>query len=136
MVSAERVRQLNKAGWIVKVGRDEYRVADVVQGYIKFLKDEERRMSKSAAASRLQDARARAIELRNAKEDHRLCETEESIGFVDEMMGTIIARLDGLPARFTRDISERQRLVALIDEIRNEAADVFEKRASELRGNG
>ena len=47
-VTPEWVRQLTKDGWIAKTNRGRYRVVDVVQGYIRFLKDEARRVTKTA----------------------------------------------------------------------------------------
>jgi len=38
MVTPEWVRRLTKDGWIAKTDRGRYRVVDVVQGYIRFLK--------------------------------------------------------------------------------------------------
>jgi len=43
MVTLEWVRRLTKDGWISKTDRGRYRVVDVAQGYIRFLKDEARR---------------------------------------------------------------------------------------------
>ena len=40
MVTPEWVRRRTKDGWIPKTDRGRYRVVDVVQGYIRFLKDE------------------------------------------------------------------------------------------------
>jgi predicted transcriptional regulator of viral defense system len=45
MVTPEWIRRLSKDGWIAKTERGRYRVVDVVQGYIRFLKDEARRVS-------------------------------------------------------------------------------------------
>jgi predicted transcriptional regulator of viral defense system len=49
MVTPEWIRRLSKDGWIAKTERGRYRVVDVVQGYIRFLKDEARRSSKTAS---------------------------------------------------------------------------------------
>ena len=59
MVTPEWVRRLTKDGWITKTDRGRYRVVDVVQGYIRFLKDEARRATKTASHTRLQEIRAR-----------------------------------------------------------------------------
>ena len=61
MVTPEWVRRLTKDGWIAKTDRGRYRVVDVVQGYIRFLKDEARRATKTAAHNRLQGIRARPL---------------------------------------------------------------------------
>ena len=59
MVTPEWIRRLSKDGWIAKTERGRYRVVDVVQGYVRFLKDEARRSTKTASHSRLQEIRAR-----------------------------------------------------------------------------
>jgi hypothetical protein len=59
MVSPERIRQLSKEGWIEKQGRDQFFLVDVVQGYIRFRNDSDRRAQKSAADGRVRDAPAR-----------------------------------------------------------------------------
>jgi predicted transcriptional regulator of viral defense system len=57
MVTPEWIRRLTKDGWIAKTERGRYRVVDVVQGYIRFLKA--RRSTKTASHTRLQEIRAR-----------------------------------------------------------------------------
>lgn len=51
MVSDERIRQLAKNGHIPKIAKDRFNLIVVVQGYIRFLKDEERRSSRTTTAS-------------------------------------------------------------------------------------
>src|SRR5688572_15029809 len=70
--SPEWIRKLSREGWIKKQGTDLYLVVDVVQGMLRFMRDEARRSSKSASASRVQDARAREIELKVARDEAAL----------------------------------------------------------------
>jgi hypothetical protein len=70
-----------------------------VQGYIRFRNDSDRRAQKSAADSRVRDARAREIELRNAVREGRLIEIDETMAIVEEMIGLFRAETAGLPAR-------------------------------------
>ena len=72
MVTPEWIRRLSKDGWIAKTERGRYRVVDVVQGYIRFLKDEARRATKTASHTRLQDIRARKEELAVAQTEREL----------------------------------------------------------------
>jgi len=108
MVSPERIRQLSKEGWIEKQGRDQFFLVDVVQGYIRFRNDSDRRAQKSAADSRVRDARAREIELRNAVREGRVIEIDEAMAIVEEMIGLFRAETAGLPARVTRDLQFRK----------------------------
>jgi phage terminase Nu1 subunit (DNA packaging protein) len=135
-VGAERVRQLSKLGWIKKVGRGKYRVVDVVHGYIDFLQDEQRRASKSASASRVQDARARQIELATARDENALIETTEAVEFVDDVIGRLRSGLSGIPARVTRDLDQRRKIETEIDAEFGRASAHFEQEAATLRAGG
>ena len=68
---AERVRQLVKEGWISKDKSGGIRLGDAVRGYVKFLRS---RATRTAADSRIRDARAKEIELRTAQRAHELCD--------------------------------------------------------------
>src|ERR1017187_2372879 len=78
MLSSMRVRQLVEAKWIPKTGT-QYPLSGAVQGYIKFLKDSERRTSKSAGAARVQEARAAGLERENSVVAGLLMDTAESL---------------------------------------------------------
>ena len=136
MVTPHWVRRLTNEGWIPRPARNRYRIAEGVQGYIRFLKDAERRSSKSATASRVQEARAREIELRTAREESRLVDTDEALGFVDEVLGQLKAGLAGVPASVTRDLDLRATIGAAIDEQFRRAADHYQQEAAALRSGG
>jgi hypothetical protein len=57
MVSEQYVYQLARAGWIAK----PYTLAGVVQGYIRWLKDEGRKGTKSAGEENVRRERARKL---------------------------------------------------------------------------
>ena len=136
MVSPVRVRQLVSGGYIPKASRNSYPLVGVVQGYVRFLKDEERRTSKSATANRVGEARAAEIELRTAERANRVIDTEEAIAAVDEMIGAIKWGMTGLPARVTRDVALRRKLKMEIDGVFQRASERFEQSASSLRTSG
>lgn len=112
MVTTDWVRKLTAQGWIPKIAKDQYRVADVVQGYIKYLKDETRKASKTASASRVQDARAEEIRLRVDEKRGALLEQgqAEAINVIDEFFGGLKSDLMAIPARVTSDIALRRRI--------------------------
>jgi len=87
MLSTQRLRQLSAEGFIPRASKGEYPLVGVVQGYIRFLKDEERRTSKVQAESDLKATRRKEIELRIARDDHRLIETDEAIAAVEDIVG-------------------------------------------------
>jgi uncharacterized coiled-coil protein SlyX len=129
MVSPERVRQLSKEGWIEKQGRDQFYLVDVVQGYIRFRNDSERRATKSVAANRVSDARAREVELRIAERERRLVELSEMIALADKLVGMFRAEMSGLPARVTRDLQIRRTIETAINDILDRIADAAVSRA-------
>lgn len=117
MISIEWVRRLTREGAIRKVGKDQYRVVDVVQGYITYLRDEARKTSKSAAASRIQDERAEEIRLRNAERKRTLIEQAQAevIRVVDEIAGPLRSDLMAIPAQVTKDLKLRRVIEERID---------------------
>ncbi|WP_336801707.1 hypothetical protein [Kaistia sp. MMO-174] len=137
MVSKERIRQLVEAGYITKLRANRYSKRGVVQGYIRFLKDEERRSSKSATASKVGEARAREIELRIAQKEHRICDTEDAIGVVEEIVGMYRSELSGLPARLARnDLPLRREIEKNVNGILDRVSATLAKRALALRTGG
>ena len=127
MVTPEWVRRLTKDGWIAKTDRGRYRVVDVVQGYIRFLKDEARRSSKTASLSRLQDIRTRKEELAVAQTERELVPLVEAMTLVDEVAGVVVARINAIPARLTRNIEQREQLQREVDDALTEVADRIAK---------
>jgi hypothetical protein len=117
MISGERVRQLSKQVWITKVERDRYLLVDVVQGYIRFRNDEDRRAFKSGAEARVRDARAEEISLRVGQRGGQLIEHAEHIAILDELCGFVRTELVGLPARLTRDMTERRKIEQAVHEL-------------------
>lgn len=133
MVTEDWIRQLSRNGYLAKAGRDSFNLVAVVQCYIKYLKDDERRSSRSAADSRVRDARAAEIERRMAREDRDLIMLDEAMAAYDFATGLYLASVSGLPARMTRNASERRRLEAICDGERQRLADRFAEGASALR---
>jgi hypothetical protein len=119
-VTPRRLQQLTAQGWIKKESRGQYTVVAVVHGYLAFRDDEERNAAKTAADSRVRDARAREMELRIAREEKELIPTVEALTFLQAVVGMLISRLIGLPAQITRDRDERRRIEAIIDDIRTD----------------
>ena len=81
--SKQTVLNLVNAGFVERHGKGEYTALAVTRGYVAFLLDEQRRASKTAAASSLAEARAREIELRIAREDHTIILLDEAQGALD-----------------------------------------------------
>jgi len=135
-LTLERLRQLAKAGAIPKAVNGNYPLVPTVQGYIRFLKDEERRTSKSASASRVQEARAHEIELRTAERRREMIPVDDAIGALDFVVGRCVTEMTGLPVRFTRDVSERRKLEEEVDGCRRRIVASIRDASLALRSGG
>ena len=130
-VTPVRVRQLVTEGYIEKAGRDRIVIEVAVQGYLRFRNEADRRSSKSASASRVQDARAREIDLKVAEREGRLIDVVEHRDLFAECFGTLKAGLAGVPARLTRDMSFRRKIEQEIDDVLRQCADRFEQASAD-----
>lgn len=131
-LTTRRVQQLVTEGWIKKTA-GKYTIVGCVHGYIDFLHDEERRTTKSAADSRLRDRRADEIELRYLERKKSLLNEAktESLGIVDEVIGSFKADLMALPARVTSDLELRKKIEAAINDAFREVTERVERHASD-----
>ena len=136
MLTPQRLSQLVKAGYIQRLGRDSYSLVGVVQGYIRFLKEEERRTSKVQADSRVRDARAKEIEQRMALRSGSLIDLEEAKAEFSTFVTMARAEWQGFPASFTRDLDLRRQLEAKVDEILTRIAGRYEKASALLAAGG
>jgi hypothetical protein len=123
MITPARIGQLQKNGYIPRGSRGHVPLVGAVQGYINFLKDEERRTSKSAAASRVTDARAKEIELRNQVRLRELIPVEDATAALDLVVGRVREEMNGLAARVTRDIPLRRKIEAEVNEAQKRIAE-------------
>jgi hypothetical protein len=118
MISEERIRQLVKQGFIPKPEKHGFvQLVGAAQGYLRYLKDDERRSAKSAAGSPVRDARVLEIELRIAERSRELIPVEDALNDMAELAGVMRSELSGLPARLTRIVAARQKVETEIDGI-------------------
>lgn len=119
-ISKTRVRQLVSEGVIAEGATlDEAREA-----YLGFLRvAATRRGDNSAEARRLAEAKARAIELKIARDEGELVPTEEAVALTALLVSEFVTRLDALPARVSRDLTIRRRIEEELDAIREAMAD-------------
>jgi hypothetical protein len=131
-----RLSQLEAAGFIARVGPGRWRLLDLVQGYIRSLKDDTKRSSQTVTLSAVQAARAREIEMRIAREEHKLIDLDEALSVLDETVGGMKADFDGLAASVTRDPALRSMIEVKVDEIYRRHADGLDQKARSLRTSG
>jgi phage terminase Nu1 subunit (DNA packaging protein) len=131
-VSERWVNELEDRGYIHKLERGLYDAADVAQGYARSLADDKRTTAQSAAQARLIQARAQALELKTQREAGDLCPTYAIENYGRSVFGKVRAEHVALPAQFTRDLSERDRLALLVDQMETRLADFFDAEGDRL----
>jgi hypothetical protein len=127
-VTPQWLTTLERGGYITKVSRGQYNLVNVVQGYIKYLKDEDRSSKKTAGDTRLKDMRAAEVEQRMMERQNtlKIAALEAAMAIFDEAAGGLKADLLSIPARVTKDIPLRRRIEAEI----NDALSAASKRAT------
>ncbi len=131
--TGEWVRRLIVDGYIQRTERGNVTKDAVASGYIRFLQDEDRRSTKSAAESGLKQARQREVELRIAEREKTVIDLAEHFAVVEELCGLFVSSMNGLPARVTRDLPMRRKIEIDLDEIRRQIVARAEQRSAELR---
>lgn len=132
-MGGERVRQLTKAGWIKKAARGRYKLGNVIDGILAYRDDAERRASPSSERTRLEAARARGIELRNAKVANELIQITDVHDAVTDICGMFSSELRSLPAAATRDLKVREDIEAALNGAFERLHARFEKMEEDLR---
>lgn len=134
-ISSTTVHRLTLSGVLRKDGRGEYPLFPNVMGYVSYL-SEHANSAKAKSESRVKAARAREIELRNARAENRLIEFDEAVGFVHDIFGPLRSDLLGVPARCSRDIALRQKIETEINACLSKAADRTVTEAAALQAHG
>jgi hypothetical protein len=118
------VRKLMDEGAIPNPTDGKIPLVETVQGYIRWLRDDERRVSKSAAASRVQDARAHEIEVRTQERIGKLVAKarEEAMATVDEAAGMLKPNIMGVPPGYITDLKLRRAVEVALEECFGEMA--------------
>lgn len=135
-LSPGRITQLVQAGYIPKLGTNQYPLVGAVQGLLRYLRSERPGRAKGAAASRLQEAKARQVELANAEREGQLIELDESHAVMDHVLGLLKTGFSGLPARLSRDLTERRRTEDEINVIFLSATSALQQMAEQLETRG
>jgi hypothetical protein len=108
-VTAPRISHFAAEGWLRPVGkRGRYNWFDACQGYVRWMRDENRQTSKSAADSRMRDAKAHDIEVRTKQRLGRLVPIEIYDEMIDSMAGVVRSEFAGLAATCTREMTMRR----------------------------
>ena len=136
-VTPERVRQLAKSGTIPVGERGRYPCKRTLLAFAVYQRGlAERARSQGSDGNRAKLARAREIELRIAQREGELIEADAACAAMMTLAGTVRSSLDGLPARFTRDLRERDRLRKEIDDILEGVARALDVAGQAVRTGG
>lgn len=137
-ISARRIQQLAGSGVFRKLGHGEWLLPECVQAFIEHkVQSEVRKVSKSdiAGGDRLKEIKARREELKLAREERELVPLLDAIYAMDQVAGAIVLQMNNVPARFTRDLDERERLQAEIDDALTTVANRIQKCGAALRAD-
>lgn len=121
-IGPERIRMLQRSGHIAKAKPGHVLLVSAVQGYIAFLKEVAAKTTKTAADSRVRDARASEIEMRNAERMRKLVPVEDATAAQDYLVGVVSEVIGGLAARVTRDIDLRRKIEAEVNAAKEKIA--------------
>ena len=127
------IGKLHKMEYFPKVGRGKWNLVAVVQGNIRFMKDEDRRSSKSASAARGRDVKTEMLEMQMQEKRRELVPLDDTRLVLDTAASLVQSQMMAVPAKFTREIAERRRLEKLIAEALGTVADGIEKKAAALK---
>ena len=126
------IYNLVEGGFIQKAGSGKYTVVGVVRGAMAYYEDQIKKNQKTAAASRVTDARTREIELKIAQRQGQLIDREEHEALLELVTGRYLGALGGIPAQVSRDPTERERVERIIDQERERLADYFDEVADNI----
>lgn len=135
-VTAERIRQLQREGYIAKHSPGKVLLVSAIQGYIQFLKDAASKTTKTAADSRVRDARAKEIEMRNAVRLRELIPIEDAAAALDHLVGVVRERMNSIPARVTRDLELRRKIEAEVNAAQAKIAEALAASADVIAKGG
>jgi hypothetical protein len=113
MMTHGRVSQLMRDGWIAR----PLTVTGAVHGYLRFLRDTQRRAARVAVDGVVQRERARKFKLANDMLDGSLVEVGDAVAMIGEIQGLVTAELSAIPVRVTDDATLRRELADGIDKV-------------------
>lgn len=123
--SRQWVFNLVKDGWIEKQAKGQYSLVAVIRGAMAYYDDQLKKTSKTAIASRAQEARAEEINLRIAERTRQLIPKDDANLALDLVVGEVNQQFTGLAARITRDVSLRRKIEAELYEAKRKIAEAL-----------
>ena len=105
---------------------DQSRVA-----YLRYLRRERRQSSRSEADADHVRAKTEMLQLRLMEKRRELVRRDEADALIDQIAGTVLTHLSGMPARCSRDIQVRRNIDAVVMQIRREIGEACSKAADD-----
>ncbi len=128
------LRKIEQQGFVTR-GEDKlFDPAEAVQGYIRWMKDEARRSSKTEGAKRTEELRQRKLEIDIAKEMHELVDVETVEVTFTEIFTTLRLDIGSVPAGVTRDLELRTEIGTLINGAFDRCRAKFDATVAALQG--
>lgn len=109
------IQTMVKDGTLPPLKNGKMPTEDGVQAYIKFVREQNKLRTKTAAQQANTEARTKVLDLRIARERGELIPMERAEAAVIGQCAHFRVGLDSLPARLSRDDEERKRIEAEID---------------------
>lgn len=137
-VSERRIQQLASIKVFRRLTHGEWLLPECVQAFIEHkVKSETARLNKTVAtgADRLKEVKARREELKLAREERELVPLADALFAMDRVVGIAALEVNNVPARYSRDLDERERLQAEIDDALHKVADTVAECAAALRAD-
>jgi len=100
-----------------------------VQGVCEYLRGQVQRATAASADNELRRERTREVKVRRLEREGELVERDHIFGQFAELLGLIRSNIDGVPAAYTRNPIERERLAGLIGEAVSAAKRSIKDRA-------
>lgn len=133
-LTPRRISMLTKDGVFHAVGRGKLDFAKSVEAYIQFReRGVENRIKVPSSQDLLRERQRQALERKMAREDRDIISLDEAMLAIEEVTGVFLTSLSGMPARITRDRSERQRLEKIFDGERKRLAKDFAEKQNSVR---
>jgi phage terminase Nu1 subunit (DNA packaging protein) len=130
-VDPKRMRNLVDSGAIRRHPSGFIDLREAICAYADGLRREDLDR-RSESTRKLQEIRIEEVKLNMATRQKELVPIEEAKELAVRIVGEVVSRLVGLPARVTRDLGERNELNRAIDAIRREVAEIIAKYADGL----
>lgn len=129
------VYELRKRGHLPK-GHQKTNVVHVVRGVMSYYEELQQKSARKEAAMSATRARTEEINFRLAQRRKELIHAEDARATFIDLVSMVVAEMASIPAAFTRDLDERQRLEEIINGARERLSSECEAKSTALLGSG